>query len=333
MTRQILLFFFLFGGALSMHTEAQDPIYSQYYAAPLQTNPAFAGNGYAPFFALNYRNQWPGLNAYQTYTASYDQYLDYLNSGVGVMLQGDDAGQGIIRTIKVSGIYSYRLRVTEGMFVKLGAEASVVQARLDWEKLLFLDQIDIENGPIAPGGGKYPSNEAEPENLTNTYLDMSAGVLAYSKFIYGGVAIKHLNTPDESFLHVNDNLNGGLPLRYSFHVGGEIPLFESNNNGPSAFLSPNVLWVRQGDFGQWNVGMYAGLGMIYAGAWYRHARTTSDAAIFLIGWQKGLFKVGYSYDMTLSNLRSESGGAHEISLGIRLREPDIDFNDCLQLFR
>ncbi|HHS95736.1 MAG TPA: type IX secretion system membrane protein PorP/SprF, partial [Phaeodactylibacter sp.] len=51
------------------------------------------------------------------------------------------------------------------------------------------------------------------------------------------------------------------------------------------------------------------------------------------GLQKGLFKIGYSYDVTLSSLRSETAGAHEISLGIRLREPEQDFNDCLQLFR
>jgi type IX secretion system PorP/SprF family membrane protein len=162
---------------------------------------------------------------------------------------------------------------------------------------------------------------------------MSAGILAYSKYIYGGFSIKHLNTPNEAFIGVKDNLNEGLPLRYSLHIGGEIPLFENNKNIKKAFISPNLLWIRQADFGQLNAGAYAGLGMVYAGAWYRYSKTNSDAAIFLIGIQKGLFKIGYSYDVTLSALGSESGGAHEISMGIRLREPKQDINDCLHLFR
>lgn len=335
MTRQILftisICWFLFGVTI---VGAQDPIFSQYYAAPLQMNPAFAGNGYAPSFNLNYRNQWPEIpNAYQTYAASYDQYLDYINSGVGIMMLADNAGDGTLQTLKISGIYSYRLKVTDDMFVKFGADASVVQARLDWDKLVFLDQLDVENGAIGPNGNPYPSAEVRPDDLTNTYLDISAGVLAYSKYIYGGFSVKHLNTPNESLLGIKDNLNEGLPLRYSLHLGGEIPLFQNNKNIKKAFISPNLLWIRQAEFGQLNVGSYAGLGMIYAGVWYRYSKTNSDAAIFLVGFQKGMFKIGYSFDLTLSDLNSETAGAHEISLGIRLREPDQDINDCLQLFR
>jgi type IX secretion system PorP/SprF family membrane protein len=319
---------------LTSKTFGQDPIFSQYYAAPLQINPALAGNGYAPSFHLNYRNQWPEIpNAYQTYAASYDQYLDYLNSGVGVMLLADNSGDGVMKTIKLSGIYSYRLKVTEEMFVKFGADASVVQARLDWDKLVFLDQIDPENGATSPNGNPYPSAEVRPDDLTNTYLDISAGVLAYSKYIYGGFSIKHLNTPNETFLGIKDNLNEGLPLRYSLHVGGEIPLFKNNNSIKRSFISPNLLWIRQADFGQLNAGAYAGFGMIYGGAWYRYAKSNTDAVIFLVGIQKGLFKIGYSFDVTLSDLNSETAGAHEISLGIRLREPKQDINDCLHLFR
>ena len=63
---------------LCVKTYAQDPIYSQFYAAPLQLNPAFAGNAYAPFIAANYRSQFASFNngaAYSTYSVSYDQFL------------------------------------------------------------------------------------------------------------------------------------------------------------------------------------------------------------------------------------------------------------------
>ena len=127
MTRQFLLIF----GMLVMigGLKAQDPIFSQYYAAPLQINPAFAGNAYAPHFAFNYRNQWPSLKAYVTYAASYDQYIPHLNTGVGILLLTDDAGDGLIRTNKAAGVFGYRLQLNQNWFIKLGAEVAGVQTR------------------------------------------------------------------------------------------------------------------------------------------------------------------------------------------------------------
>ena len=146
--------------------KAQDPVFSQYYSAPLQLNPAFAGVGYAPNFVANYRNQWPSLNAYQTYAISYDQFVSHLNSGFGLMVLTDDAGQGLIRTNKVSGFFAYRVQVNNDLFIKIGAEAGLVQARYDWTKFRFLDQIDDILGPISPGGIPFPTEEIPPVDPT-----------------------------------------------------------------------------------------------------------------------------------------------------------------------
>ncbi len=316
--------------------KAQDPVFSQYYSAPLQLNPAFAGVGYAPNFVANYRNQWPSLNAYQTYAVSYDQFVSPLNSGFGLMVLTDDAGQGLIKTNKASGFFAYRVQVNNDLFIKIGAEVGLVQTRYDWTKFEFLDQIDPILGKTSPGGIPFPTEEVPPADPTNVYFDASAGMLVYNKTFYGGFSVKHLNTPNETILFVNDNLSGGLPIRYSFHGGAQIQLVEGNKRRPSAFISPNIMYVRQGDFGQTNVGAYVSYGAVFAGAWFRHARTTSDAAIALIGVEQGVFKIGYSYDFTVSNLNNVSGGtggSHEISLRVKLREPRESINDCFRLFR
>lgn len=314
---------------------AQDPIFSQFYSAPLQINPAFAGNTYAPHISLNYRNQlpdWP--NAYSTYSIAYDQFSPSLNIGYGLAILGDEAGDGLLNTNKISGFFAYRVQVKKDFFLKLGVEGSAVQARYNWDKFVFLDQIDPRYGTTTPGGTPIPTEEVPPEKLSNTYFDISAGLLAYSKMFYGGISMKHLNTPNESLLGINDNLNTGLPMRFTVHGGMQINLVEGNKRKPSAFISPNIMFIKQGDFGQLNAGAYASRGAVFAGVWYRHALTNPDAVIFLAGLQKGIFKFGYSYDVTVSGLAGDTGGSHEISITLNFeRERGVDYSDCFQLFR
>ncbi len=96
--------------------KAQDPLFSQFYAAPLQLNPAFTGSAFAPRLGINYRHQWPGFeNAYRTYAAYYEQNLERLNSGIGFHIEGDNAGNGIYKTTRFSALYSYQLRLSDGV--------------------------------------------------------------------------------------------------------------------------------------------------------------------------------------------------------------------------
>lgn len=324
------LLLFLCVGQLDL--KGQDPVFSQFYAAPLQLNPAFAGNTKAPFVTINYRNQWAGfadLNTYVTYAASFSQYIEGLNSGIGLMIEADDAGDGIYQTTRVGGFYSYKLQINKDLNLKFGIETSLVQTRLDWNKLLFGDQIDV-SGEI-----DLVSDEIQPDNATVAYADIGTGLLVYNELFYGGLTVKHLNRPDESILGINGNINSGLPVRFSIHGGAQIDL-GGNKRGRSTFISPNLMYVKQGEFAQVNVGSYLGFGSIFAGAWYRHTTSNSDAIIGLVGMQKGIFKFGYSYDITISGLAGNSGGTHEFSLVFNLdanRSYKTDYNDCFKIFR
>jgi len=336
MTRQITLVLVIFFTTINV-ARAQDPIFSQFYAAPIMVNPAFAGTTIAPHVALNYRNQWPSLNAYQTYSASVDRFFKEMNSGLGLMLLSDDAGQGLIKTNKISGVYSYNLKVFDDLFLRLGVEGSVVNARYDWDSFIFLDQIDPEAGHISPGGTPYPTDEVRPEKLSTTYFDVSSGLLVFSKRFYGGISLKHMNTPNETLLGINDNLNTGLPMRFTLHGGAEIEMQKGNKGKPSTFISPNVMFVRQGDFGQLNIGTYINLGYVFGGVWYRNAMTNGDAVIFLAGVRKGPLKIGYSYDVTVSalgNVPGGTGGSHELSVILNFEKPkSVNYNDCFGMFR
>ena len=142
--KKLLLYTLLFFGAsLAL---AQDPVFSQFYAMPLQINPGFAGTALAPRAGLAYRNQWTGFqSAYRTYAAFYEQSFDRLNSGIGFNLEGDNAGDGIYKTNRFSAVYAYRLRVNDKIALKLGLEMGIHQVNLNWDKLLFPDQLDPIN--------------------------------------------------------------------------------------------------------------------------------------------------------------------------------------------
>lgn len=303
MLKKILTIAFLLTTILQ-EVRAQDPQFTQFYANPLYLNPAFAGVVRCPRFILNYRNQWPAIPGnYITYSASYDQHIDALNGGIGVLVTNDVAGQGTLNTLNFSGIYSYHLEVNRNFSIKAGFQATYAQRTLDWSKLTFSDQIDSRYGFI------YSTKEVFGPNSVN-YVDFSAGLIGYSERFFFGFAAHHLTQPDQSFLVPSSR----LPMKITAHAGASIPLSRKTRFNDPAKISPNILFQQQQDFRQINVGMYFQKSPFVAGLWYRN----KDAFIALVGIQQGLFKFGYSYDVTISRLTNTTGGAHEISVSMQV---------------
>jgi type IX secretion system PorP/SprF family membrane protein len=332
----LILGFLLRGGI----AQAQDPVFSQFYASPLQLNPAFAGSAMAPFVALNYRMQYPGFSnggpAYSTFAGSYDQHLKGLNSGIGLSVMSDDAGQGMVRKTYASAHYSYKVGITENIAARIGVEAGFIQSTLDWNRLVFPDQIDASTGAYLPDGSKRPTSEVRPQQLGKTLFDMSMGLVVYGERFHGGFVAKHLATPDEGYINANQNLRIGLPVRFTLHGSYEIVVKKATRYKLGSFIAPTVLLVKQGDFAQFTMGSFLGLGPIVGGLWYRHAYTNSESVILMMGFKQDAYRISYSYDYTIGSLSGRTGGSHEISLNINL-DPGaakrVDISDCFKIFR
>lgn len=289
---------------------AQDPEFSQFYAAPVYTNPAMAGTAFcnrqsAGRFSVNYRNQWPSLpGTFRTFNASYDQHYDKIGGGIGLMATYDRAGAGLLTTTSVSGVYSYVLPVTKVFFLRGGIQASFVNKFIDHSKLRFGDQIHPTQGFI------NPTNEPQA-NASVVFPNFAAGLLAYSERFYGGFAIHNITQPVQSFYSNNDGI---VPRRYTVHAGVVIPL--DRKKFSQATFSPNALFMVQQNFTQVNFGFYVNKGPIVTGLWYRQTLGqygNSDALMVLLGFRKDRLKLGYSYDITVSSARSAAPGSHEIS--------------------
>jgi type IX secretion system PorP/SprF family membrane protein len=287
----------------------QDMHFSQYYANPLYLNPAFAGTAMCPRLIMNYRNQWPAIaGTYSTYSASYDQHVESLSGGLGLMINTDKAGEGTITTNVISGIYSYRLPVNRFFSIKAALQGTYFQKSIDWDKLTFGDMIDPRYGFI-----KYTA-ETRPSDLTKGAVDFSAGILGYGESFFGGVAVNHLTQPQEGFFTVSK-----LPMKITAHAGAVIDLQHRRRRRKieDPTISPNILYQKQQNFEQINYGLYFNKYPMVGGVWFRQNFINADAFIILIGFQTYSFKFGYSYDLTVSKLSSSTAGAHEFSFALQ----------------
>jgi len=289
--------------------QAQDPHFSQYYANSLYLNPALAGSGLGPRVSLNYRNQWPGLSsAYVTYAAGYDQYIDGISGGIGLHVLSDRAGNGVFVTNQVSAIYANNLKINRKWSLKTGFQGTYAMKSLNWNRLIFPDQIDPRAGFVLPTQENIPTSGVTNRN----YVDFSFGMMGYSERYFGGFAVHHLTQPNESLLGPGSNAD--LPTRLTLHAGANIPLKKKGFRSTGTNVSPNILYMKQGPASELNLGVYVNRGPMVGGLWYRNAGSNADALILLLGIQQGVFRFGYSYDVTTSRLRSATNGAHEISV-------------------
>ncbi|MBE2246093.1 MAG: type IX secretion system membrane protein PorP/SprF [Candidatus Competibacteraceae bacterium] len=303
---------FIAGLFWSNKVYSQDPQFTQFYANPLYLNPAFAGSIRCPRVALNTRIQWSGISGnYRTYAASYDMHIDPIQGGIGIRMYRDEAGQATITSHNVAVMYSYMLKLSRKVSMRFGAEVGFMQRSLDTRNLTFGDMIDDRYGFI------YATQEVF-DNDNKFMFDMGAGVIAYSDMFYGGVSFHHITQPNEGFLG-----NSKLPFKFTAHFGAMIPINSKKKYSSDAFISPNVLFQLQQSFYQVNVGLYAGKGPFVGGIWYR----SNDSFIALVGIQKGIFRIGYSYDITISRLTNATAGSHEVSLGLQFgcRQPRKKF--------
>jgi type IX secretion system PorP/SprF family membrane protein len=297
-------------------TYAQDPQFSQFYAAPLYLNPAFAGSAPQHRFISNIRHQWIGLpKAFVTYAFSYDVNVPDLNSGFGMLLTTDRAGTASFRSSTMNGVYAYKVKLNDAWVLSPGIMFGYGLRTIDQSRLIMGDQLEFDSN--------LPSNDPDIYRIGNVhYFDLGTGMVVYNKFFWAGLSAYHMNQPNVSIIGHNDL----LPVRYSFHTGARIPLDPGvfqRQHVPS--LAPSILYKRQGRFDQIDLGMHFFYEPIMTGIYYRgmpfkqdlETYWSRDALIFIFGITFNSFDFGYSYDLTISRLGPGTGGSHEVSLSYR----------------
>lgn len=301
---------------ISQLSFGQDSQFSQFFANPLNLNPAFTGTTQFPRAIINFRNQWPQKNGtYTTYTMSVDGFIEKMNGGLGFQFLHDRELNNIINTSAAAFSYSYHIKIDNFSYVTAALQAGIVYKQLSTGTLVFPGMINQLTGEIS---GNLPAGF---ENASKMFPDFAVGAAGQSNDFFWGACVHHLNHPDESLV-VGDQ-KGRLPLKFTLHLGARSHNFHRGLLSKEFTVSPNILYQQQGSFKQLNLGIYMIEKSITFGGWYRNNLSVRpDALIALIGFSKDKFQFGYSFDLTLSNLASMSYGSHEISLTFFFGDPE-----------
>ena len=336
--RSITLTLVILGVLKGVSLKAQDPHFSQFYAAPMLLNPALTGAFDGQLRAsMIYRDQWRSAMAtpFATTSAALDFRFPLKIGGRNV---GDAASAGVVflndrvreydysfNQIVFSGAFHKMLNKRTNQILSAGAQFGVGQRNVNYSNLLFQDQFSI-----LPSGQSGYFNESR-ENLPSNniaYIDMSVGVnYSYAPKgkpgIYAGVAAMHVNQPDLSFYRRDDETLAAEPLyrKYAAHVAGTIPFSNTLSIQPRAMIlaQGKSLQSVMGTNFRMKTDAFSKVSL-HVGAWGRAVRKVDgfgmDAVIAMLGIEYHNVLLGTSYDVGISPATSamRGGGSFEISL-------------------
>ena len=301
---------------------AQDVHFSQYYLSPLTLNPANTGNfkGDYRFFG-NYRNQWKDIsNAYNTFSAGgdFNIYPHNLNFSGGLMVLNDKSG-GNLRVTKITPSVGFHKKLS-GFSLHAGLQPGIVLQSLNLNANSFPDQMNWDRGVF---DNTLPNGE--PGAPSFVYFDLNTGISGSRRFGKFepelGFAIFHLNHPKQSFLSTENR----LPARQALNMGLSYYLTESvifklyslygytrNVNDWVSGLNIEYVFSKDAFFSN----------SVFAGFMWRDGfKRNPDAGIVTAGFNYSHYTVGFSYDITFSQLKTSvnSKGAYEIAFIYRAK--------------
>lgn len=280
------LSYFSFGQQLTFN--------SQYMLNPYLINPAAAGTNERMNVATSFRQQWAGFNdAPRTQMIAFNM-LAGESMGVGGIIYNDVTGP--LRNIGFTGSYAYHLEVGDASKLSLGLSLSLTQHVLDANSFVLNDEVD----PTLNTG-----------NMKSLNPDASFGIQYYGEKFHIGVAAPQMIENKYKFGNDFEEIN--RHVRHYYLTGAY--RFEINDDfeiEPSTLLK----YVPSAPF-QFDINAR----LVYSQAmWVGLSYRDKASMVAMVGMERGQFKIGYSYDYVISNIRNYSGGTHELYLSFVLKD-------------
>lgn len=325
----------LIGSWLSL--SAQDHHFSQFADVPMHLSPGLTGEFIGPFRATTvYKNQWGVLDGgYTSYGVSLDARFESKKRdtpskiAAGITVFRDKAGVLNFGRLETLFNFAYRVQMNRKNSINFGIQGGFGQFSIDTEGFEW--------------GNQYTGTEFDPERQgelilfnSSSYTDFSAGVnwhygvgeqtlsSADERWFNIGMGVNHLSNPT-----INRQAKVTEELDYRWTYYGLFHIGLKNNN---VALEPSFFYSKQGEEAEFTFGniflmnvregskvtglksaIYFGLGMYYR--W-------DDSAIVTASYRNAAYRVGLSYDFTVSSLRNSNnlGGGPEILISYIIPE-------------
>lgn len=322
--RHLLFFLVLFSGLAG----AQDPVYSHFWGDRLYLNPALAGSERGLNVSAAARYQWPKITSeIASYGISVSVFEPNIGGGWGLSAMQHVEGEGFQKTSEYSFTYSYRLYGPKKRGdLAFGVRTGYLQRSIDFNKLIFSDQLDPVNGVIYTTQAELPPSDVIHIFNANAGFDFRY-FLTKSKrtYINLGCSWNNITRPRFSLMY----LESRLPIRYTLY--GSLAITGRPSGRFPFLVKPMFMISRQGDLDGSDLsitafGFQSSSDHIFGGVLYRSAEIYKlprrDALFFNFGFfwrgRSAVNSFSYGYEYNISRLAINTGGSHEITFNMDL---------------
>ncbi|UKN03209.1 type IX secretion system membrane protein PorP/SprF [Paracrocinitomix mangrovi] len=269
----------------------QDALFSQYMFNPFAVNPAYAGSRRSISSVLVHRSQWLGMQgAPNTQTLSVHSKAGATKLAWGVNMAHDVIGPS--RNFWGALTAGYHLQLSTGQ-LSFALRGGVFNSTLDRSKLDFDNQADIYNV-----SGK--------ESALVPSFDF--GAYYYTNRFYAGLSVNHLTKHTFNYDGYPTNTELYLDRHYMLMGGG---VFEIKSG---FVLKPSVM-LRYAEGAPFSFD--ANISALIKKIWWIGASLRKLNSIVLVTEFNvtDYLRLGYSFDLSLTELRKYNAGSHEFFIG------------------
>lgn len=300
----VLLFFTVIASVLVF---GQQPAqYSLYMLNPYGVNPAAAGLKGTLEASAGLRTQWVGIDGQPlTQYINVTLPLSIVSSGVGISVHNESIGARSGLTAKAS--YNYMTKMAGGQ-LSVGISGGIVQGTLNGSKLR------TPTGDYNQGVIDHKDNILQAATINGITPTFDMGIFFMNEKLIGGISASNLIEPRLTLSGQTD-INVVLKRNYFALIGTNFDLTNNLTLHPSVLVKSDAVQTQMdfSTFVRYNDNIFLG------GTFRGYSKNSQDAVAIFGGLNlSSKIKMAYSYDLTLSALKTVTQGTHEILIQYNL---------------